>query len=249
MTGHEVVQIERVLDDGTKQPLRWSALEPIDTLIIIGSDSLRTEQRAAEDEIEALRRFLEDSDRVVFLCPHHDIGDEEGLEPDAIQGQQEAEFSHHGDKTIPPRQGFGGYVRSLIAGLGVPVENRFGLHPAVDADGSPAAIDMDRAADRLDLLDGVPAFNKHPHLPHLARIGEAIEKVDVLARQRIDPTAPPHPYFRDGRDMFDALLQSRAGVFPGRLLVSDTTLFTSTFGGVDNLERFWKRIVGRKSSD
>ena len=41
-----------------------------------------------------------------------------------------ADFLHHGDKTIPPQQRFGGFARSHLAGLGVPVENRFGLHPA-----------------------------------------------------------------------------------------------------------------------
>jgi hypothetical protein len=244
-TGNPIVELERVLDDGTEQPLRWSLLEPIDTLVVISFDSVRTGQRASADEVDALRRFLEDPDRVVLLCPHHDIGSEAGLGPLEVRARQEAEFFHHGDKAIPPRQAFGGLASSLLAGLGVPVENRFGLRPAANADGSPAAIDVDRAADRLELLDGVQTFNQHPHLPHLARVGSAIDKLDVLARQRIDPTAPPHPFSRDGHDRFDSLLQSRPGVFPGALLVCDTTLFSSTAGGLDSLERFWTRIVGR----
>jgi hypothetical protein len=244
-TGNPVVEIERILDDGTQQPLGWSLLAPIDTLVVISLDSVRTRQRASPDEVDAIRRFLEDPERVVFLCPHHDIGNEAGLGPDELRARQEAEFFHHGDKAIPPRQAFGGFASSLLAGLGVPVENRFGLRPAVDADGSPAAIEVDRAADRLELLDGVRTFNLHPHLPHLARTGEALDKLEVLARQRIEPNAPPHPFTRGGHDRFDSLLQSRPGVFPGAVLVSDATLFSSTAGGLDSLERFWTRILER----
>ncbi len=244
-TGNPVIELERVLDDDTEQPLRWSLLEPIDTLVVISFDSARTQQHASPDEVDALRRFLDDPDRAVFLCPHHDIGHWVDLGPDEVRTRQEAEFLHHGDKAIPPRQAFGGFASSLLAGLGVPVENRFGLRPAAEADGSPAAIDVDRAADRLGLLDGVRTFNLHPHLPHLARVGGALDKLDVLVRQRIDPTAPPHPFSRDGRDRFDSLLQSRPAIFPGAVLVCDTTLFSSTAGGLDSLQRFWTRIVER----
>jgi hypothetical protein len=244
-TGNPVVELERVLDDGTDQPLRWMLLEPIDTLVIISFDSIRTRQRASTDEVAAVHRFLEDPDRVVFLCPHHNIGHEANLGPDEVQAQQEAEFFHHGDKAIPPRQAFGGFVSSLLAGLGVPVENRFGLRPAAETDGSPAAIGMDRTADRLELLEGVRTFNLHPHLPHLARVGDALHKLEVLARQRVDPTAPPHPFSRDGNDRFDSLLQSRPAVFAGTALVCDATLFSSTAGGLDSLERFWTRIIDR----
>jgi hypothetical protein len=96
------------------------------------------------------------------------------------------------------------------------------------------------------LLEGVPSLNLHPHLPHLERLDGAIEKLDVLARQSIDLTAPPHPFTAGGRDRFDALLQSHAGVFRGDLLVCDTTLFSSTAGGTDNLARLWTNLVGRE---
>jgi len=244
-TGNPVVELQRVLDDGTEQPLRWLLLEPMDTLVILSFDSVRTGQRASADEVDAVRRFLEDPDRVVFLCPHHNIGHEADLGPEALQARQEAEFFHHGDRAIPPRQAFGGFVSSLLAGLGVPVENRFGLRPAAGTDGSPATIDIDRSADRLELLEGVQTFNLHPHLPHLERVGVGRHKIEVLARQRIDPTAPPHPFSRGGNDKFDSLLQSRPETFAGTLFVGDTTLFSSTAGGLDSLERFWARIIQR----
>ncbi len=86
-------------------------------------------------------------------------------------------------------------------------------------------------------------FNLHAHLPHFERLGDSAAKLDVLARQSIDLGAPPHPFTADGRRDFDALLQSRPGVFSGRLLVCDTTIFSSTAGGIDSLQRFWRNVV------
>ncbi len=130
----------------------------------------------------------------------------------------------------------------------MPVENRFGLRPAREADGTPALLDVERALDRLGLLEGVETFNLHPHLPQLERIDASASRLDVLARQRIDPTAPPHIFAQAGRQTFDALLQSRPGVFAGTLLVSDTTLWSSTAGGVDSLRRLWSNVTGRPAA-
>ncbi|CAN7341908.1 hypothetical protein LJR034_001797 [Caballeronia sp. LjRoot34] len=244
LTGQSVREIERVTDDGTLTPLDARLLSGVDTLIVISFDSLRTAQTAGSAEIEAVRTFLGHSDHLAFICPHHDIGDVTDLPEGEHLQRQIAEFQHHGDKTIPPRQQFGGLARSLLAGLGVAVENRFGLRPAPEADGSPAPIEADTTLDRLGLLERVSTFNLHPHLPQLERLGDAVDKLDVLARQRIDPTAPPHPFTRE-RTTFDALLQSRPETFNGSLLVSDATLWSSTAGGVDNLRELWTNVVQR----
>jgi hypothetical protein len=244
LTGHKVTEIERVADDGTLTPLDTRTLDGVDTLIVISFDSYRTAQHAAKSEIEAVRTFLDAPDHLAFVCPHHDIGDVAGVPESESLQRQVAEFQHHGDRTLPPRQQFGGFARSLLAGLGLPVENHFGLRPAAEADGSPAPIEVETTLDRLNLLENVGTFNLHPHLPQLERRGDAAAKLDVLARQRIDLDAPPHPFTRD-RDTFDALLQSRPGVFAGSLLVSDTTLWSSTAGGVDSLRQLWTNVVQR----
>jgi hypothetical protein len=244
-TGHPVVEVERVADNGARTGLDAVLLNAADTLVVISFDSLRTRQDASGAEVEAVRQFLAHPDHLVFICPHHDIGDAPGLAHDERLERQTADFLHHGDKTIPPQQRFGGFARSLLAGLGVPVENRFGLHPAAETDGSPAPIEVESALDRLHLLQGVGTFNLHPHLPHLERLGDAVTKLDVLVRQKINLTAPPHPFTRNGRVTFDALLQSRPDVFAGNLLVGDATLWSSTAGGVDSLRRFWTNVVGR----
>ena len=244
LTGNKAIQIERITDDGSMTPLT-GALAGVDTLVVISFDSLRTEQAATAAEIDAIKRFLDDPDHVVFVCPHHDIGEADGLTGEGRVERQLTEYRHHGDHAIPPRQGFGGFARTLLAGLGVPVENRFGLRPAAAADGTPAPVEIDRALDELGLLQQVAAFHLHPHLPQLERIGLSIERMAVLARQKIDLTAPPHPFTQGGRTSFDALLQSLPATFTGKLLVCDTTLFSSTAGGVENLRRFWSNVIRR----
>ena len=244
LTGHEVRQIERVTDDGTLTPLGADVLADVDTLIVISFDSIRTDQRAGSREIDALDAFLREPDNLAFVCPHHDIGEPDDLHESEPLPRQIEEYRHHGDRTIPPRQGFGAFARSLLAGLGVPVANRFGLRPAADANGSPAPIEIETTLDRLGLLANVSTFNLHPHLPQLERLGEAVGKLDVLARQRIDASAPRHPFSRE-HTTFDALLQSRPDAFNGTLLVSDTTLWSSTAGGVDSLRQLWTNVVQR----
>jgi hypothetical protein len=244
LTGQAVTTIERVADDGAITPLDASTLEGVDTLVVISFDSLRTAQAATATEIDALRMFLAQPDHLAFVCPHHDIGDVVALDESERLQRQVVEFEHHGDKTIPPTQRFGGLARSLLAGLGVPVENRFGLRPRSESDGSPSPVETDMSADRLGILRNVGTFNLHPHLPQLERLGDAIGKLDVLARQPIDLNAPPHPFTRE-RSTFDALLQSRSDVFNGTLLVSDTTLWSSTAGGVESLRQLWTNVVQR----
>jgi hypothetical protein len=245
LTGRAAMSVERMGDDGQLRLLDRELLAGIDTVLVISFDSLRTRQSAAAREIEAVHGFLSSPDHLIAVCPHHDIGaGEEGGRAET-RARQLAEHLHHGDRAIPPRQAFGGFARTLLAGLGVPVQNRFGLRPAVHADGSPAAIEVEEAADRLGLLRGVESFNLHPHLPHLERLGECAQRMDVLARQPIDLHAPAHPFTREGRRTFDALLQSRPETFPGTLLVSDTTLWSATAGGLEGLTRLWSNVLTR----
>jgi hypothetical protein len=244
-TGHAVVQIERILDDGTMTSLDEGLIDGIDTIVVISFDTLRTAQTASESEIEAVRKFLSDPDHLIFVCPHHDIGEADSLTGKRLLERRTAEYRHHGDRAIPPQQGFSGFARTLLAGLGVPVDNRFGLHPATMPDGSPAPVDIDRSLDEIGALAGVESLNLHPHLPHFERLGEAANRMDVLVRQNVDQNAPPHPALTDGRKTFDAILQSHAGVFAGTLLVCDTTLFSSNAGGVESLRRLWTNIIGR----
>ncbi len=134
--GRPVIQVERELEDGTVTLLDEQLLMSVNTVVVISLDSFRTKQRALPSEIEAVRRFLEKPDNLIFICPHHDIGEADRLQNAERAERQLGEYLHHGDKAIPPRQGFGGFARTLLAGLGAPVENRFGLRPAARPDGT-----------------------------------------------------------------------------------------------------------------
>ncbi|WP_460626793.1 hypothetical protein [Intrasporangium mesophilum] len=243
--GRPVVEVERVTREGVATGLDELPLDELDTLVIISFDSDRTDQVASASEVAALRGFLSVPGNVAFGGLHHEVGVGDDADGDRRMAVQVAEHEHHGDRTLPPRQGFGRYGRSLLAGLDVPVDNRFGLRPAVEPDGSPAAILPELDRDRLGLLAGVPHFNLHPHLPHIERHGSAVTGMEVLARQRVDPDAPPHP---EAADVFDALLQSRPGLFAGDLLVGDATLFSATNGGAESLRRLWRNLLDRQVS-
>ncbi len=134
-TGHPVNEVERVNDGGVQTSLDDAFLDGIDTLIVISFDSLRTGQQAsAAEEQASFRHFLDDPDHLVFVSPHHDIGDAGDLPGAERLRLQEEDFLHHGDRTIPPQQRFGGFARSLLAGLGVPVERSFWPAPRRSAE-------------------------------------------------------------------------------------------------------------------
>ena len=241
LTGGPLRQIQRRAAAGEIIPLEAAQLDATDTLIIISFDSKRTAQAASAAEVEAIRNFLARPETMLFVCPHHDIGDTEGLSSDAALARQAAEFHHHGDIALPGQQRVGGFGLSLMADLGAPIRNRFGLRPARTDAGEP--VPFKRAAeDRFGILAGVAHLNLHPHLPHYERIGAGVNALEVLARQVVQPDAPAHPMMPGGAD-FDAILQSRPEAGLGRLVVCDATQWTSAFGGLDGLQVFWKNVI------
>jgi hypothetical protein len=242
-TGSAVRLVERCTSDGRVTLLDGNLLNGIDILIIISFDSQRTDQHPSDGELTVIRDFLDDPAHTLFVCPHHDIGNVDGIPSGEALMAQEVEFHHHGDRGIPAQQRFGGFARSLLRDLGVPVSNNFGLRPAKLQDGSPAPIRVIAEADRFNLLHGVKTLHLHPHLPHFEMLGDSGQKLDVLVEQSIDMDAPPHPFISQGRKTFDALLQSKPSVFSGRLLICDATLWTSTNGGLSSLRQFWANMT------
>ena len=240
LTGRPPRQIQRRWAEG-EAPLDAALLDKIDTLIVISFDSQRTGQGATEAEISAVRAFLARPETMLFVCPHHDVGDTDGLSPDVARERQVSEFRHHGDIALPGQQRFGGFGLSLMAGLGAPIRNRFGLRPARADNGDPAPFDT-VAEDRFGILTGVPYLNLHPHLPHYERIGAGADALEVLARLMVQPDAPAHPVVAAG-GAFDAMLQARPEAGLGRLVVCDATLWSSTAGGLQGLQVFWKNAI------
>ena len=107
------------------------------------------------------------------------------------------EYKHHGDALVPRQQRFGLYTRSLMKGLGIPVENRHGLRPLRDPETKKLApLSIDRDLDTKGWLKGVTTFNFHMHLPHYA-VTDNSDAVRVLARQPID-MSKPHLFTQEG---------------------------------------------------
>jgi hypothetical protein len=94
--------VERIA--ATQTLLDEEFLSGIDTLIVISLDSWRARQTAEPQEITAVKAFLANPNHSIFVCPHHDVGNVDGLAPEETIKRQEAELLHHGDRAIPPQQ-------------------------------------------------------------------------------------------------------------------------------------------------
>jgi hypothetical protein len=239
VTGHPVPDYQRIDQAGQRLPIDERILGDTDTLMVFGLDHLITEQEASPEEIEALRKFLKREGTCLVLSPHHDVGFSEDL------NQRQMEYKHHGDPLVPRQQRFGKYTRSLMKGLGVPVENRFGLRPATIKGTNNQLVPLVKHMDfdKHGLLEGVNTFNFHMHLPHYAVTTDDTKVIQVLAQQPID-MSHPHPFIEAGNREFNMFLwMPPAGERAGDILLADSTIFTTLFGGDESLERFWKNLA------
>jgi len=237
-TGHAVPMYQRVDHAGHVLPIDERILDDTDTLMVFGLDHNVTDQEAAPEEIEALREFLKREGTCLLLGPHHDVGRTDDLDV------RNMEYAHHGDALVPRQQGFGRYTRSLMKGLGVPVENRYGLRPSVvPGTNQIGPLTAFHDLDSAGWLKGVTSFNFHMHLPHYAVVGDEANAVRVLARQPID-LAKPHPFTQAGNTEFNTFLwMPPAGARAGHILMADSTIFSTLFGGDESLQKFWKNLA------
>lgn len=238
ITGYPVAMYQRIDQAGRKLLLDERVLADTDTLLVWGLDLMLTDQEAAPEEIEAVRQFLTREGTCLILGPHHDVGASDDLKV------RDMEYHHHGDALVPRQQRFGQYTRSLMKGLGVPVENRFGLRPAViEGTNELAPLTVMRDLDTRGWLTGVTTFNFHMHLPHYAVTSDDAESIHVLARQPID-MSHPHPFTEAGNTEFNMFLwMPPSGARAGDILLADSTIFSTLFGVDDSLENFWKNLA------
>lgn len=239
ITGFPVPDYQRIDQAGQKLLIDERVLSDTDTLMVFGLDHMITEQEAEPGEIEAIKNFLKREGTCLILSPHHDVGFSEDLD------QRQQEYKHHGDPLVPRQQRFGKYTRSLMKGLGVPVENRFGLRPATIKGTNNQLVPLMKHMDfdKHGLLEGVSTFNFHMHLPHYAVTTDDPNLIHVLAQQPID-MSHPHPFIEAGNSEFNMFLwmppnKERAG----DILLADSTIFTTLFGGDESLERLWRNLA------
>jgi hypothetical protein len=237
-TGHPCAVFQRVDQAGYKLLIDERILADTDTLMVFGLDHLPAEQEAAPEEIAAIREWLKRDTTCLLLAPHHDVGFTSDMK------QRQMEYAHHGDPLVPRQQRFSQYTRSLMKALGIPVLNQYGLRPAVvKGTGKIAPLTISKDLDKHGLLNDVSTFNFHLHLPHYALTTEDTSSVHLLARQPIDLDRP-HPFIEAGNTEFNAFIwmppkDDRAG----HILLADSTIFTTLFGGTDSLENFWKNLA------
>jgi len=236
-TGHPVAVFQRIDQAGYRLPIDERILTDTDTLMVFGLDHLASEQVAAPEEVAAIREWLEREGTCLLLAPHHDVGFTSDLK------QRQVEYLHHGDALVPRQQRFGQYTRSLMKALDVPVNNIWGLRPAlVKGTADIAPLRSFRDLDKRGLLKNVPTFNFHPHLPHYELTATDSKSVHVLARQPVDPDRP-HPFTGAGNTEFNCLLWiPPAGRRAGDIVLADSTHFTTLFGGTDSLVNFWRNL-------
>jgi hypothetical protein len=237
-TERPVAIYQRIDQAGQRLPIDERILADTDTLMIFGLDHMVAEQEASLDEIEAVRQFLQREGTCLILGPHHDVGVSSDLKERAI------EYAHHGDPLVPRQQRFGRYTLSMMKGLGVPVQNLYGLRPAtIKGTNQITPLNAFRDLDSRGWLTDVTTFNFHPHLPHYALITDDTKSIRVLSRQPIDMSRP-HPFTEAGNSEFNNFLwmppdANRAG----DILLADSTIFTTLFGGVESLENFWRNLA------
>lgn len=239
-TEHPVAVYQRVDQAGFVTPLDERVLADTDTLLVFGLDHMVTGQEATVEEIEAVRAWVGREGTCLVLGPHHDVGAGDDL---TVRDQ---EYHHHGDALVPRQQRFGRYTRSLMEGLGVPVQNRYGLRPAVVEPNKVAPLSINRDLDTLGWLTGVTSFNFHMHLPHYAVTTDDEQAVRVLGRQPIDLSRPGHPFIEAGNTEFNTFLWlPPAGPRAGDILMADSTIFSTLFGADESLRNFWRNVVTR----
>ena len=238
VTGQPVAVYQRIDQAGQRLPIDERILADTDTLMVYGLDHMVTEQEASPDEIESLRRFLTREGTCLILGPHHDVGVSADLK------ERQMEYAHHGDPLVPRQQRFGKYTRSVMKGLGVPVENRYGLRPAtVQGTRQTVPLSITRDLDTRGWLTDVKTFVFHMHLPHYAVTTQDPGAIQVLARQPID-MSKPHPFVEAGNSEFNMFLwMPPNGERAGDILLADSTIFMTLFGGDESLTNFWKNLA------
>ena len=240
VTGQPVAVYQRIDQAGQRLPIDERILADTDTLMVYGLDHMVTEQEASPDEIESLRRFLTREGTCLILGPHHDVGVSADLK------ERQMEYAHHGDPLVPRQQRFGKYTRSVMKGLGVPVENRYGLRPAtVQGTRQTVPLSVTRDLDTRGWLTDVKTFVFHMHLPHYAVTTQDPGAIHVLARQPID-ISKPHPFVEAGNSEFNMFLwMPPNGERAGDILLADSTIFMTLFGGDESLTNFWKNLASK----
>ena len=240
VTGHPVAVFQRIDQAGYKLPIDERILADTDTLMVFGLDHLVSEQEANSGEIEAIREWLKREGTCLLLGPHHDVGFTKDLQ------QRQMEYTHHGDALVPRQQRFARAIHAFAdesTGCARDQSIRTSPGPRQRHKTNCAADHQQRLGQARSSQCGVTTLNFHPHLPHYALTTDDTKSVHVLTRQPIDLDRP-HPFTQVGNTEFNSFLWMPPNAQrAGDILLADSTIFTTLFGGVESLETFWKNVA------
>jgi hypothetical protein len=239
VTEHSTRFLLRVNPEGELCLLDERVLADTDTLILISADHLKTGQQPFPVEIEALHEFVGREGVRLIICPHHEVGLSDDPEV------REMEHLHHGDVFVGRQERYSGFARALFDAFNLPITNQWGLNPAkVPGTNEPAPLAIREDLDTPGVLRGVKTIGAHAHLPHFAVTTDDPTSVRVLATQRVNPEAPPHPWVQAGNTEFNAVVWLPPnGERAADVLVTDLTRFMAMFGDKENLQRFWRNLA------
>ena len=221
-------------------PRAWMGLAVTDTLMVFSLDHMVTEQEASPDEIEALQSFLTREGTCLILGSHRDVGISPNLKSARPNMPTTVTRSFRDSSASASTRD------SLMKGLGVPVENRYGLRPATVPGTTPTVqLSITGDLDSRGWLTEVKSFVFHMQLPHYAVTAEDYVAIHVLARQPID-LSKPHPFVEAGNREFNMFLwMPPNGERAGDILLADSIIITTLFGGDESLTRFWKNLASK----
>ena len=198
-TGHPVVVYQRIDQAGQRLPIDDEVLGDTDTMMVFGLDHMVTEQEAGTGGNRSGPKI---SDARGNLSHHRSAS--------RCRGIQRSGGASNGIRA-PRRslgsrqQRFGLYTRSLMKGLGVPVENRCGSAP-----GAVAGDEPDCAVDGLrDWTTPGMAYRRDniqfPPTPAALRLTtDDTKSIRVLARQPIDMSRSP-PVYGSGKQRIQCI--------------------------------------------
>ena len=94
ISGHPVPYYERIDTGGHSFKIDDRMLADVDTLLLISLDHQLTHQSPAQEEVNALQKWLRRDGTRLILCPHHEVG---ASEDPAVR---EKEYRHHADRLV-----------------------------------------------------------------------------------------------------------------------------------------------------
>ena len=154
------------------------------------------------------------------------------------------EYAHHGDALVPRQQRFGQYTRSLMKALDVPVRiSTDSARPSSKARTKIAPLTIIKDLDKLGLLN-----ERHdvqlPSAPAALRADHRGRQVGPCAGAPAHRPRPSASVHRSGQHGVQLLLwMPPQGERAGDIVLADSTIFTTLFGGTDSLENFWRNLA------